>query len=83
MARLTLNGLNEKVRGIEKLIETIVKNILQEIKETKDSIADLKTNELQHMRADIEALKKFYWKATGSVVTVIVIIEILARWVIK
>lgn len=72
MGELTLNGLNEKIEGLEKVMNVYLENIQAEIKDIKD-------NELKHMRDDIENLKKFQYKVMGGIAAIVTIIEIIFK----
>ena len=47
----TLNGLDERVTALEKIVNIYIGEIKEDIKQLKD-------NEIPHLREDIECLKR-------------------------
>jgi hypothetical protein len=64
---LTLNGVSERVIGLEKLLNNCMDNINSQITDIKAAIQDVKENDIEHIRQDIEELKKFMWKIMGGI----------------
>jgi len=77
--RLTINGVNQKVVGLEKVVDVRLKNIQKDIGEMKKADEHFKENDFAHMRTDIEALKKFRWQLSAIVGAIIVASQILVR----
>ena len=68
----TLNGLDERVTALEKIVNIYIGEIKEDIKQLKD-------NEIPHLRGDIESLKKSQWRIMGGLAVVIFLIEVGIR----
>jgi hypothetical protein len=68
----TLNGLDERMSGLEKIINVYIAEIKEDIKQIRE-------NEIPHLRADIECLKKSQWKMLGGLAVVVFLIEMGIR----
>ena len=68
----TLNGLDERVTALEKIVNIYIGEIKEDIKQLKD-------NEIPHLREDIESLKKSQWRIMGGLAVVIFLIEVGIR----
>jgi formiminotetrahydrofolate cyclodeaminase len=78
---LTLNGVSERVTGLEKLLNNCMDNINSQITDVKAAIQDIKDNDIEHIRQDIEELKKFMWKIMGGIGVVLFLSEIILKFV--
>ena len=68
----TLNGLDERVTALEKIVNIYIGEIKEDIKQLKD-------NEIPHLREDIESLKKSQWRIMGGLAVIIFLIEVGIR----
>ena len=68
----TLNGLDERVTALEKIVNIYIGEIKEDIKQLKD-------NEIPHLREDIESLKKSQWRIMGGLAVIIFLIEMGIR----
>ena len=68
----TLNGLDERVTALEKIVNIYIGEIKEDIRQLKD-------NEIPHLREDIESLKKSQWRIMGGLAVVIFLIEVGIR----
>ena len=68
----TLNGLDERVTALEKIVKIYIGEIKEDIKQLKD-------NEIPHLREDIESLKKSQWRIMGGLAVIIFLIEVGIR----
>ena len=64
----TLNGLDERVTALEKIVNIYIGEIKEDIKQLKD-------NEIPHLREDIECLKRSQWRIMGGLAVLIFLIE--------
>lgn len=76
MTEPTLDGLSARLDGMEKLWDNCMKNLNEKVEAVKQAIDDLKSNDLEHLRLDIEALKKSFWKLSGGLVVVWALVQL-------
>jgi polyhydroxyalkanoate synthesis regulator phasin len=74
--RPTVNGLAERIKGVEGVMREKINGVCSDIGEIKDDIRLIRENELAHLRADIESLKKFQWKILGALSLLWVLVQI-------
>jgi len=90
MGRLTLNGLNARIDGLDKILTVCVQDIKEELIEIKTTLKAIKENDIEHMRqdlqkaiqgnrAEIDNLKRGYWRLMGGIAVLVTIVEVLAR----
>ena len=66
---------------LEKYVDQRFDDICKETKEIKDELKEIRTNELEHIRQDIQEIKKFMWKAAGIGAALIFLIQLAAKFV--
>lgn len=80
--KATVNGLKERVSGLEVLMNEKFKGVADDIGEIKCDLKTLRTNELEHLKADIDSLKKFQWKLIGGIGVLWALIQAVFKYVL-
>ena len=66
---------------LEKYVDQRFEAMCNEMGEIKVELKEIRTNELEHIRQDIQEIKKFMWKAAGIGAALIFLIQLAAKFV--